>query len=343
MSVIDGTTNTVTATIPVGTHPSGVGVDPSSHTVYVANALSGTVSVIDGTSNTVTESVAIDGGAPDAVAVDPSTHTVYVTNNQIGGTTVGVIDGITNTVTATVAVPGAESQGIEVDPSSHTAYVTNATNPGTVSVIDGASNTVTATVAVGMSPVGIGVDPSSHIAYVANSGDSTVSVLDVADQDLAIGTHADVTVNATGPSGAAVTYAAPPVTDADDSSAPAAACTPASGTTFPIGTTTVTCTATDADDTNSPVSSTFVITVVGADGQLANLAQAVQGVGPGTSLADKVHATQSSLSAGDAPDACRTLAAFVREVSAQAGKSIPAAKATQLIQAAQQIQAVLGC
>ena len=37
VSVIDETTNTVTATIPVGTGPYGVGVDSSTGTVYVAN------------------------------------------------------------------------------------------------------------------------------------------------------------------------------------------------------------------------------------------------------------------------------------------------------------------
>ena len=40
VSVIDGATNTVTATIAVGSDPSGVGVDPSTHAVYVANAAS---------------------------------------------------------------------------------------------------------------------------------------------------------------------------------------------------------------------------------------------------------------------------------------------------------------
>ena len=36
VSVIDAATRAVTATIPVGTSPAGVAVDPSTHTVYVA-------------------------------------------------------------------------------------------------------------------------------------------------------------------------------------------------------------------------------------------------------------------------------------------------------------------
>jgi YVTN family beta-propeller protein len=46
VSVISGRTKTVTATIPVGDNPSGVAVDPKTSTIYVANALSDTVSVL---------------------------------------------------------------------------------------------------------------------------------------------------------------------------------------------------------------------------------------------------------------------------------------------------------
>jgi hypothetical protein len=76
------------------------------------------------------------------------------------------------------------------------------------------------------------------------------------------GVPADISANATSPSGAVVTYAAPAAVDeAGDSPAASAGCAPASGSTFPVGTTTVTCTATSADDTPSSVSQTFTVTV----------------------------------------------------------------------------------
>jgi hypothetical protein len=92
----------------------------------------------------------------------------------------------------------------------------------------------------------------------------TVTVLDT---DLALtGVPDNITVNATSPSGAAVTYAAPTVVDeAGDSSAAAVSCAPASGSTFAIGATTVTCTATDADDTPRTASQTFTVTVLDTD------------------------------------------------------------------------------
>ena len=68
----------------------------------------------------------------------------------------------------------------------------------------------------------------------------------------------NLTAEATGPNGAAVSYTAT-ASDAEDG-ALAADCSPASGSTFPLGTTTVNCSATDsagASDTGS-----FTVTVV---------------------------------------------------------------------------------
>ena len=344
VSVIDGATNTVTATIGVDNYPEGVGVDPSTDTIYVSNFLDGTVSVIDGGTNTVTGTIAV-GSNPEGVGVDPSTGTVYVANEAAN--TVSVIDAATGTVTGTIYVGGSGSDpyGVGVDPSTNTVYVTNLVG-GTVSVIDGATNTVTATIGVGAEPLGLGVDPSTHTAYVANYGaDGTVSVIapQFSDTDLAIARPASITADATGPSGAIVTYPAPAVTDGDDTSPPAASCTLASGTVFAIGTTTVNCTATDPDDSNSPVSTSFTVTVRGAAAQLADLSQAVHGVGPGNSLAAKVQQAQTDLAAGNVAGACGTLGALINAVSAQSGKSIPAGHAAQLIADAQRIRSVLAC
>src|SRR5581483_1232621 len=79
-----------------------------------------------------------------------------------------------------------------------------------------------------------------------------------------------ITTNATGPSGAAVNYVAPTVVD-EDSPLPPVVCDHASGSTFAIGTTTVTCTVSDADDTPTTVSASFTVTVNDTDLGLANV------------------------------------------------------------------------
>jgi uncharacterized delta-60 repeat protein len=163
------------------------------------------------------------------------------------------------------------------------------------------------------------------------------------DTDLALtNVPGALTVDATGRQGAVVTYTSPTVVD-EDSPLPSVVCTPPSGSTFAIGTTMVACTVTDSDDANSPVSATFTVHVKGAAEQLSDLHTAVQGVGPGTSLADKAQEAQASLAAGTLADTCGTLGAFIREVQAQAGKKISDAQAVQLVATATRIQAVLGC
>ncbi len=75
-----------------------------------------------------------------------------------------------------------------------------------------------------------------------------------------IAAHSDVTTEATGPTGAIVSYLAPATSDIVDG-AGMATCGPSSGTAFAIGNTVVTCSATDAHG-NAATPKTFVVHVV---------------------------------------------------------------------------------
>jgi YVTN family beta-propeller protein len=202
VSVIDTATNNVTGSVPTGSHPAGVAVNPEGTKVYVANfygenyesALSeqivtkkseltkehvatgeGTVSVIDTATNTLIATVPVES-YPIGVAVNPAGTKVYVTNR--GSNIISVIDAATNTVTATVPVESG-ANGIAVTPDGTKVYVTNLyTN--VVSVIDAATNKIIATVPVGSSPFGIAVSLDGTKVYVSNAGSYTVSVIDTA-------------------------------------------------------------------------------------------------------------------------------------------------------------------
>jgi YVTN family beta-propeller protein len=166
-------TPTVISTVTVGLYPQGVGVNPTTNRVYVAND-GHTVSVIDGTSNTIVATVPV-GRNPYGVGVNSTTNRVYVAN--FGARTVSVIDGTSNTVVATVLLD-SNPFGVGVNPTTNRVYIAN-NSSGTVSVIDGTSNTVVATVPVGGAPYGVGVNPTTNRVYVANSfPDNTVSVID---------------------------------------------------------------------------------------------------------------------------------------------------------------------
>ncbi|HKI91384.1 MAG TPA: HYR domain-containing protein, partial [Gaiellaceae bacterium] len=153
------------------------------------------------------------------------------------------------------------------------------------------------------------------------------------------GLPAGLTADATGPDGAAVSYAAPTATDLVDGSVPVD-CSPASGSTFAIGDTTVTCTATDAH--GNAASAAFSVHVRGAGEQLADLLAYVTGIGPGKSLAAKVLAAQRALARGDAATAVSDLDALDAETSAQDGKKLTGAQAAAIEAAVARIGAVLG-
>lgn len=72
---------------------------------------------------------------------------------------------------------------------------------------------------------------------------------------------ADIDVTTTDPAGATVAYGLPSVSDAVDP-APTVHCSPASGTTFSVGTTTVTCTALDAFANESSMTFRIRVTLV---------------------------------------------------------------------------------
>lgn len=82
-----------------------------------------------------------------------------------------------------------------------------------------------------------------------------VSTADTTPPILAV--PADMTAEATSPAGAAVTYNATATDDVDPN--PTVACAPPSGSTFPIGSSSVNCTATDASGNSA--SGSFMVTV----------------------------------------------------------------------------------
>ena len=79
--------DTVIATIPVGSGPGFIAEAPDGSHVYVANNGGNTVSVIDTATNTVTATIPV-GSAPQGVAVSPDGSLVYVVNAG-GNTRVG--------------------------------------------------------------------------------------------------------------------------------------------------------------------------------------------------------------------------------------------------------------
>lgn len=165
---------------------------------------------------------------------------------------------------------------------------------------------------------------------------ATVAPLD----DLVLAAIPDQTVNATSPSGAVVTFA-PQASDPDDSAAPTVSCDSPSGSVFPAGTTTVTCTASDGSgDGESAQTTSFNVTVLGAAAQTSALAATAQSAG--SSLSGQVQTALTSLASGQPQTAVNQLGAFINHVRAQSGKQLSTSDASSLIASAQQIIATIG-
>jgi hypothetical protein len=154
-----------------------------------------------------------------------------------------------------------------------------------------------------------------------------------------ISVPASVVVNATSAAGAVVSFAASAVDDVDGSVA--VACSPTSGSVFPIGTTQVTCTASDA--AGNEASASFDVHVKGAAEQLDDLIDRVNSIGPGSSLTDQLTEVKALLAAGDKDGVCEKLNAFGNSVQAQSGKKLTPAEAAELIASTNRIRSVLSC
>jgi YVTN family beta-propeller protein len=178
VTVVDGSTNAITTTIPLPARPLGIAVDQVTDTVYVSlEAATSTsapaVDVINGKTNTVTATITLPvGSVPDGVAVDSSTHTVYVA--EYGAAAVAVIDGSANSVTTTVSTgSGTRPLELAVDETSDVVWVSEA--HGNVLAISGASNTLTQTISLsGVAVAYVAVNPATNTVYVAEYGGVSV-------------------------------------------------------------------------------------------------------------------------------------------------------------------------
>jgi len=178
-----------TVTLPAGTQPKAIAVNPATGKVYTANSGNATISVIDGQTPLAPPATITlpAGSSPASLAVNPATNTIYAGNTN---GTISVINGGTNASTS-LSVASA-TMGLAVNASTNTLYA--ASTDGTVTSINGGTNVTTKLMpASSNAPLGIAINSVTNRIYIANSATGTVTAINGSTGAVA----ATITVGAT--------------------------------------------------------------------------------------------------------------------------------------------------
>ena len=195
LTVIDTRTDSVVATIPVGTRPRGVRISPDGKTVFVA--LSGSpkcpptmpdeecekltvdktkdgVAVVDVATRKVTR-VLPGGSDPETFDISPDGSTLFVSNEDVDSAS--IVDVASGKVRFAVPV-GREPEGVRLQPDGAVVWVTGETDHN-LTLLDTKTGKVLGHVNVGKRPRDLAFSPDGSRAYATSEIDGTVWVIDV--------------------------------------------------------------------------------------------------------------------------------------------------------------------
>jgi YVTN family beta-propeller protein len=192
LSVIDGSTLEVLATVPLGKRPRGIHASPDGKTIYVA--LSGSpiggpgvdesklpppdktadgIGVFDVQKNKLLRLIQ-SGSDPENFDLSRNGRHIFVSNED--DSKASLIDVVSGKVTKAFAV-GEEPEGVKIAPNGKFVYITSE-DTGTISVIDIAAGKIIKTFKVGRRPRSVAFMPNGARAYVNAENDGTVIVVD---------------------------------------------------------------------------------------------------------------------------------------------------------------------
>jgi YVTN family beta-propeller protein len=197
VSVIDGNSHQVVATIDVGKRPRGLKVSPDGTRLFVA--LSGAPkcppTMDDDECEALETDLSADGIAevdtvaqrllrvlpsgldPEQFDVNWSTGLMYVANENAH--MASILDIEKGEILVSLKT-GMEPEGVRVSPDGSVAYVTGEVDSD-ITVIDTATNSIKRTIKVGLRPRDIVFSDDSRRAYISNEFAASISVIDVAE------------------------------------------------------------------------------------------------------------------------------------------------------------------
>ena len=165
----------------------------------------------------------------------------------------------------------------------------------------------------------------------------TVTVLDREAPKVTV--PADMKVSATSTAGAVVNY---PVLWSDNVRVTDISCAPVSGSMFPMGSTRVTCTASDA--AGNETSKSFNVNVVGPEEQVGDLIAYVMGLGlPDGTTNPLVNQLRAAFSADGSQISCTKMSDFISMVGKKVDPATYARESSYVLGEATRIMGAMGC
>jgi PQQ-dependent catabolism-associated beta-propeller protein len=178
VSVIDGQTNTVIATIAIGKRPRGIGISPDGKEAYVAISEDNAIAVFDPQTFAVLRTFS-SGDDPETFAVHPNGN-IYISNEE--DAKASVFNPITGELIAEIKV-GIEPEGVAISPDGTRVIVTSEST-NMLHVIAVPEPTIVSNILVGARPRAATFNQSGKIAYATSEISGEVKKVDIASGEI---------------------------------------------------------------------------------------------------------------------------------------------------------------
>jgi len=169
VSVLDGASDALLATVRVVDRPYSIAVNPATGKVYVSHTFSNKTSVIDGATNAA---VPVTTGSIDLIAVDSQADRVYLLSYE--GGSLGVLDGARISLEHLQA--GKHAWGMALNPATHELYVARVGTGDVIAI--GPRADAGAVIPAGQAPVCLAINSKTNMIYAGNYSSGDVTVID---------------------------------------------------------------------------------------------------------------------------------------------------------------------
>lgn len=159
ISVINGDSLEVEATVEIGNRPRGIGISPDGNEIYIAVSEENVIKVLDPDSLEIKREFEA-GSDPETFAVHPNGN-IYISNEDDAKAT--VIDPKTGAQIAEIKV-GLEPEGVAISPDGKRVIVTSEST-NMLHVIKAADNTIENNILIGSRPRAATFTQAGDIAY----------------------------------------------------------------------------------------------------------------------------------------------------------------------------------